>query len=96
MQNADKKDARCKHERKGKIKTEPETRIASRLSLVRVMGVEPTRLAAQEPKSCASANSAIPVYAPTAKNPSVLFSKRCRPGYHFPCRIYSASNGNSS
>ena len=33
MRNADKKDARCKRERKGKIKTEPETRIASRLSL---------------------------------------------------------------
>ena len=28
--------------------------------LVRVVGVEPTRLAAQEPKSCASANSTIP------------------------------------
>ena len=31
--------------------------------LVRVVGVEPTRLAAQEPKSCASANSAIPAYS---------------------------------
>ena len=30
--------------------------------LVRVMGVEPTRLAAQEPKSCTSANSVIPAY----------------------------------
>ena len=30
--------------------------------LVRVVGLEPTRLAAQEPKSCASANSAIPAY----------------------------------
>lgn len=30
--------------------------------LVRVVGVEPTRLAAQEPKSCTSANSAIPAY----------------------------------
>ncbi len=28
--------------------------------VVRVVGVEPTRLAAQEPKSCTSANSAIP------------------------------------
>ena len=28
--------------------------------LVRVVGVEPTRIASQEPKSCASANSAIP------------------------------------
>ena len=27
---------------------------------MRVVGVEPTRLAAQEPKSCASANSTIP------------------------------------
>ena len=33
MRNADKKDARCKRERKDKIKTEPGTRIASRLSL---------------------------------------------------------------
>lgn len=32
------------------------------LFLVRVVGVEPTRLAAQEPKSCTSANSAIPAY----------------------------------
>lgn len=30
--------------------------------MVRVVGVEPTCLAAQEPKSCASANSAIPAY----------------------------------
>src|SRR5699024_677850 len=30
--------------------------------LVRVAGVEPARLAAQEPKSCASANSAIPAW----------------------------------
>ena len=32
------------------------------LFLVRVVGVEPTRIAPQEPKSCASANSAIPAY----------------------------------
>ena len=32
------------------------------LLVVRVVGVEPTRLAAQEPKSCTSANSAIPAY----------------------------------
>ena len=32
------------------------------LSLVRVAGVEPARLSAQEPKSCASANSAIPAW----------------------------------
>ena len=31
--------------------------------LVRVVGVEPTRIASQEPKSCASANSAIPAYS---------------------------------
>ena len=30
---------------------------------MRVVGVEPTRLAAQEPKSCASANSTIPAYS---------------------------------
>ena len=31
--------------------------------LVRVVGVEPTRIASQEPKSCASANSAIPAFS---------------------------------
>ena len=30
--------------------------------LVRVKGVEPLRISPQEPKSCASANSAIPAY----------------------------------
>ena len=30
--------------------------------LVRVTGVEPARIAAQEPKSCVSANSTIPAY----------------------------------
>ena len=30
--------------------------------LVRVVGLEPTRLAAQEPKSCVSTNSTIPAY----------------------------------
>ena len=45
-------------------KTEPGTRIASRLSLVRIVGVEPTRITSQEPKSCASANSAISAYLP--------------------------------
>ena len=30
---------------------------------MRVVGVEPTRLAAQEPKSCASTNSTIPAYS---------------------------------
>ena len=37
--------------------------IKGRLSLlVRVTGFEPARLAAQDPKSCTSANSAIPAY----------------------------------
>ena len=36
--------------------------------MVRVVGVEPTRLAAQEPKSCTSANSAIPAYISGRKN----------------------------
>ena len=31
--------------------------------LVRVVGLEPTRLAAQEPKSCVSTNSTIPAYS---------------------------------
>ena len=30
--------------------------------MVRVVGVEPTRITSQEPKSCASANSAIPAF----------------------------------
>ena len=33
-----------------------------RFDLVRVTGVEPARHVAQDPKSCASANSAIPAY----------------------------------
>ncbi len=41
-------------------------------ALVRVVGVEPTRIASQEPKSCASANSAIPAFC-SARNPP-LFS----------------------
>ena len=36
--------------------------------MVRVVGVEPTRITAQEPKSCASANSAIPAYISGKKN----------------------------
>ena len=32
------------------------------IGLVRVTGLEPARFAAQEPKSCASANSATPAY----------------------------------
>ena len=31
--------------------------------MVRVVGLEPTRLAAQEPKSCVSTNSTIPAYS---------------------------------
>ena len=41
---------------------EPPFLAARRLTLVRVVGVEPTRITSQEPKSCASANSAIPAY----------------------------------
>ena len=45
--------------------------------MVRVVGVEPTRLAAQEPKSCASANSAIPAYIYIiAKHPAVVQRNR--------------------
>ena len=40
-------DTRYKRERKGKIKNEPGTRLASRLSLVRVTGLEPAREAHQ-------------------------------------------------
>ena len=36
--------------------------------MVRVVGVEPTRITSQEPKSCASANSAIPAYISGRKN----------------------------
>lgn len=38
------------------------TDAARRSVLVRVKGVEPLRISSQEPKSCASANSAIPAY----------------------------------
>lgn len=34
----------------------------SATNMVRVTGVEPAHLAAQDPKSCASANSAIPAF----------------------------------
>ena len=33
------------------------------LDMVRVVGLEPTRLTAQEPKSCVSTNSTIPAYS---------------------------------
>ena len=42
MESVDEKDTRWKREWKGKIKTEPGTRIASRLSLVRPMRFERT------------------------------------------------------
>ena len=32
-------------------------------TMVRVVGLEPTRLTAQEPKSCVSTNSTIPAYS---------------------------------
>ncbi len=37
-----------------------EFQISTSVHMVRVVGLEPTRIAPQEPKSCASANSAIP------------------------------------
>ena len=42
--------------------------------LVRVVGVEPTRISPQEPKSCTSANSVIPAYI------GILAQRR------FPCQ----------
>ena len=47
---------------------EPPFLAARQLTLVRVVGVEPTRITSQEPKSCASANSAIPAYISGRKN----------------------------
>ena len=44
--------------------------------MVRVVGVEPTRLSAQEPKSCTSANSAIPAYIETIITSDEGFVKR--------------------
>ena len=48
-----------------KIEKEPAFDVESKAGsfLVRVAGVEPARLSVQEPKSCASANSAIPAYS---------------------------------
>ena len=40
-------------------------------SLVRDMGLEPTRLSAQEPKSCAAASYANPAY-----EPAYIYEKR--------------------
>ena len=42
--------------------------------LVRVVGLEPTRLAAQEPKSCVSTNSTIPAYASDRVNLSLYLA----------------------
>ena len=47
---------------KTKEKTEPGTRIASKLSLVRVKRLELPRTKTPDPKSGASASSAIPAY----------------------------------
>ena len=43
-----------------------------RLFLVRVVGLEPTRLAAQEPKSCVSTNSTIPAYSNQYSTPAAV------------------------
>lgn len=40
--------------------------------LVRVVGLEPTRLAAQEPKSCVSTNSTIPAYSNQYSTPTAV------------------------
>lgn len=40
--------------------------------LVRVVGLEPTRLAAQEPKSCVSTNSTIPAYSNQYSTPAAV------------------------
>ena len=45
------------------LKKSRRERYAVRDDVVRAVGFEPTRLAAQEPKSCTSANSAIPAYS---------------------------------
>ena len=45
--------------------------------MVRVVGVEPTRISPQEPKSCASANSAIPAgICPQNGDVAIVTSKR--------------------
>lgn len=55
----DELDTRSKRENKAKEKAKPGTRLASRLSLVRIAGLEPVRRTAPEPKSGVSANSTI-------------------------------------
>ena len=55
----DKLDIRSKCENKAKEKAKPGTQLASRLSLVRIAGLEPVRHMAPEPKSGVSANSTI-------------------------------------
>ena len=66
-------------QRKQIIRTHLLSEISSDyIGLVRVVGVEPTRLAAQEPKSCTSANSAIPACVLSSYQPwgekSIRFS----------------------
>ena len=56
-------------------------------SLVRVVGVEPTRISSQEPKSCASANSAIPAYPRRIVAHFPPPRKEC---FAFPLRIWYA------
>ena len=58
------------------------------LYLVRVVGVEPTRLSAQEPKSCTSANSAIPAY--------MSGMKACRYFVSLPCFYTERNRGGAS
>ncbi len=55
----DELDTRSKREKKAKEKAKPGTRLASKLSLVRIAGLEPVRRTAPEPKSGVSANSTI-------------------------------------
>ena len=55
----DKLDVRSDASSRQKEKAEPGTRLASRLSLVRIAGLEPVRRTAPEPKSGVSANSTI-------------------------------------
>ena len=46
------------------VKKRRRERYVVRDDVVRVVGLEPTRIAAQEPKSCVSANFTIPAYIP--------------------------------
>ena len=56
-------------QRKQIIRTHHRLEIGSDyIGLVRVTGLEPARFAAQEPKSCASANSATPAFTKSYRN----------------------------